>query len=167
MDAIRKQLTANYIAVQDLQTKSRILADQLIAENGSILDDNTFWDMTQQLRSEINNSHSRNRRTSAGIHNFFCDFYEDIPKLVNFIYTYDKKVSTVAKNDQLLKNANNHGLFSPNGWNDFTDFLPLHGKEAYEHVINDRRTHEVYKCEREEYIRSNLIEKFMLFATTE
>jgi hypothetical protein len=161
MKDLLKKIRMNYRQAQKLEQDSRNLIAQVVMGTEP-MEDELFWENCTKLRKEIDRT---TFGTKSGIHNFICyNFTEDILGLAAFIHAYNNKVNKIACNDELWENASKFEYFSNDGWSDFTDFLPLQGKEAYEHVLNDRREHKVYKDHHEAYIQMHLDSKFMLFA---
>jgi hypothetical protein len=177
------KLAENRGKVYELQENSRTLAEQIIA-SGSMLDDDKFWPILSLLTDNVEvaiKNYGEGSGVKSGIHNFFLeeelrvndetngncytpgDLNSDL--MVDFIFTYKKKVNLIANNDDLWEHASNYDSFSDDGWYDFTDSLPLAGREAYEHVLNEVLSdHEVYHKHTEYYVRSTLTKMFMRHA---
>jgi hypothetical protein len=179
MKAICKKISQNRKTIDDLKTNNRVLTDSLIRDYGNVMKQDKFWEFCTILRENIEDRREavKNECYEQGVHNFFCHMahpsmdscgnervratYQD---MVDFVFTYHKAVKKVASDDELWKHASKFEYFSDDGWYDFTNFLPLEGREAYEHVLNkggeimDNGTNP-WTREHEGYICSNLDKK--------
>ena len=179
MKSICKKIEENRRLIDEAQTNNRILTSQLIKEYGKVMKEDMFWKWCSQLREKIEQIRQSVTQGcyESGVHNFFCEFnyadeslnreYQDY---IDFVFTYQKVVSKVSDNRDLWEHADQFEYMSDDGWYDFTDFLPLQGKDAYDHVINKggekmEDGHKPWTREHEGYILSNLEKKLGLYAS--
>jgi uncharacterized protein YozE (UPF0346 family) len=179
MKSICKKITQNRKDINDLETKNRVLTDNLIKEYGNVMEQETFWEWCAGIREEMEKRKEAVGREcyEQGIHNFFCHMFHSYPKqeevdfqdIVDFVFTYGKVVRKVSSDDSIWEHASQFEYMSDDGWHDFTDFLPMEGPEVYQWII-DKGGKEMpngfkpWNRDHEAYVQSTLSKKLTTWA---
>jgi len=139
---IAKKIETNKKIVYEAEQGNRSLIDQMIVDHGNVMKEDKFWMMCGKIKEGIDKRTDNGFLYENAIHSLFTDAYHtvDVERVeyqdfLDFAHTYSKVVSIVANDDTIWKHASQYEYMSDDGWHDFTDFLPIMGKEVYEHVL--------------------------------
>lgn len=176
MQNILLKLAENKKQLNQIEVDNMNLTEALLDQHGAYMEEDKFWALVSKLREKIEDrrTHVGHGCYEQGIHNFFCgniEGFRTVKEKINFVSTYRKKVLQVSV-DAVWDHARKYGYFSDDCWFDFTDFLPLEGREVYDHVITlggklMPNGVNPWEAKYEGYIVSNLTQKLTLWASLE
>jgi len=166
-----------YAAQNSLETMSRNEMSSILRD-ADMMHEDEFWGLIPVLLENITDSFKRNGNPTSGgsytssVHSGIQEFIRsgcvnDDLDIVGFIKTYNamvKKASADSVYEYLSENS--LGGWSDDGWYDFTNKLPLYGKNAFEAIVNrtiEKGEHKEAFGHEEWYVASTLEDKAIPF----
>ena len=119
-----------------------------------LLNESSFWNLIDILKDHLSNS------PKDDIESFMNSLKNEtnpVELLISFVKTYEDKVKLAENSDSLLERVK---IGSDDSWSDLCDYLPLHGQNVFEGVLNGSMEAPIYN---ESYIVSKLNDSLRLF----
>ena len=137
------KIVKNQKIISDAKSENYGFINMMIKEHGKVMAEDTFWALCKRINDGIKGDDNNINKYEDAIHSLFTHSYNtgvndmniEYPDFLDFVHTYNKVVSKVANDASIWKHGGQFEYFSDDGWCDFTDFLPIMGKEVYEHVL--------------------------------
>jgi len=151
---IISELKQVQIQKQNLTEKETALGNKLIENHGKLLSDEQFFEYIMDLK------HCLSYNSKEGIQTYFTVYKgkRSLNDFIDFVYTYQKKVKAISTDQHyLFANKYYEALITTDeSWYDFTDYLPLQGKEVYDMFLKTKPDQYINIEHHEEYISCTL-----------